>query len=533
MLAFSVSRHRHRHPAGQAADHLRGVPAGRRQHQPQVRRHRPGPGDQPRDRAAAGRRDPPGQRARQGQHVHALPAADLRAAEVAAQAGAGAAAPSRRGTTGAAPDGRRRPRRRRIAEPPTLVNEVGDDRDTIQPGRPAAADRRERPGVRPAPARGRPARRASRGWSPRSGAAALAMTRELQARRHHARHLPARHRRLARARAAQERPRPRGTSRSASSRPRRRASGPLSLRGAERRRPSRSRAARRSSSCSTTIQRLRRAAGSRTCSSSADDRRSRERDPRARSAATTFRVTVGRQRRRGARASSASERVDCLVLDLDLPDMTRRRRSSTASSASRRRPTLPVILYADRPPQRRRRPAPERLGPSLAFRQAGSPERLLDQTAFFLHSPVGKLPEAKRRMLEQLLPDRPGAGRQEGADRRRRHPQHLRADQRPGAAQHGRSSRPRRAATPSRSSRPQPDIDIVLMDIMMPEMDGIDTMRAIRKHPAVQDAADHRRDRQGHEGRPREVHRGRGLGLPLQAGGHRADAVRPARWLHR
>ena len=45
-------RHRHRHPGRQAADHLRGVPAGRRHHQPQVRRHRPRPVDQPRDRRA-------------------------------------------------------------------------------------------------------------------------------------------------------------------------------------------------------------------------------------------------------------------------------------------------------------------------------------------------------------------------------------------------------------------------------------------------------------------------------------------------
>jgi CheY-like chemotaxis protein len=38
--------------------HLRGVPAGRRRHQPQVRRHRPRPGDQPRARRPARRRDP-------------------------------------------------------------------------------------------------------------------------------------------------------------------------------------------------------------------------------------------------------------------------------------------------------------------------------------------------------------------------------------------------------------------------------------------------------------------------------------------
>ena len=75
VVAFTVDRHRHRHRARKAAADLRGVPAGRRRHQPQVRRHRARPGDQPRARDAARRRDPARQRARAGQHVHAVPAA--------------------------------------------------------------------------------------------------------------------------------------------------------------------------------------------------------------------------------------------------------------------------------------------------------------------------------------------------------------------------------------------------------------------------------------------------------------------------
>ena len=70
-------RHRHRHRPGEAAPDLRGVPAGRRRHEPQVRRHRPRSGHQPRAGDAARRRDSPRQRARTGQHVHAVSAADV------------------------------------------------------------------------------------------------------------------------------------------------------------------------------------------------------------------------------------------------------------------------------------------------------------------------------------------------------------------------------------------------------------------------------------------------------------------------
>ena len=56
-IAFSVTDTGIGIAGGQAAHHLRGLPAGRRHHEPQVWRHRPRPRDQPRDRAASRRRD--------------------------------------------------------------------------------------------------------------------------------------------------------------------------------------------------------------------------------------------------------------------------------------------------------------------------------------------------------------------------------------------------------------------------------------------------------------------------------------------
>ena len=59
----------------------------------------------------------------------------------------------------------------------------------------------------------------------------------------------------------------------------------------------------------------------------------------------------------------------------------------------------------------------------------------------------------------------------------------------------------------------------------MPEMDGYQTMEQIRKNAGLPPPADHRADRQGDEGRPREMPGGRRLRLSGQAGQHRAAAV--------
>ncbi len=192
-----------------------------------------------------------------------------------------------------------------------------------------------------------------------------------------------------------------------------------------------------------------------------------------------FRVTTAPSGRDALEILSKN-RVDCLVLDASIPDMTAdgflqhlRRDGAFAG--------LPVVLYSDQPPTAGADPA-RALAPSVVFRQVSSPERLLDQTAFFLHSPVDKLPEAKRRTLEQLYQtDQVLAGKKVlivDDDIRNIFALTSILEWRNMvivSAETGRDA--------IQILQTQSNVDIVLMDIMMPEMDGLDTMRVIRKLP--------------------------------------------------
>ena len=173
-------RHGRRHPPRQAAPDLRGVPAGRRDDQPPLRRHRPRPLDQPRDRPPARRRDPRRVGARRGQHVHALPAGALRRdvaggdARRAARDDLGRAVPGHGG--GDEPQ-RRRARPRCWDRPRAADHERGRRRPRVdRGGRPRRPDRRGRRRLRPHRARDRSrarlqgARRAPRRHRPRARA---------------------------------------------------------------------------------------------------------------------------------------------------------------------------------------------------------------------------------------------------------------------------------------------------------------------------------------------------------------------------
>ena len=203
-------RHRHRHPGAPAGAHLRGVPPGRRQHAPQVRRHRPRPVDLARPGAPARRRHHActARRARAAPSRLTLPAGLRR----------GAAADSRRPRRAGRAAAPRRSRRRhagragRGAASPRR-DAVDDDRDRLDAGRAPHPRHRRRRARSPRILRDLAHELGFQCLVAHTADDGLAPALQLPPERHPARHQPAGPLRPRRARSAQARPARPGTSR--------------------------------------------------------------------------------------------------------------------------------------------------------------------------------------------------------------------------------------------------------------------------------------------------------------------------------
>ncbi|MFZ4699851.1 MAG: response regulator [Candidatus Methylumidiphilus sp.] len=140
---------------------------------------------------------------------------------------------------------------------------------------------------------------------------------------------------------------------------------------------------------------------------------------------------------------------------------------------------VPAIIYSSAPLTDAEYAAIEKLAAASVVKIADSPERLLDQTALFLHRVVSRLPEDKRLMLQQFQQAASNLGGKKVLivdDDVRNLFALTAALERKGMTVS--STESGRAAIELLKS--SPDIDIVLMDIMMPDMDGYETMREIR-----------------------------------------------------
>jgi CheY-like chemotaxis protein len=175
--------------------------------------------------------------------------------------------------------------------------------------------------------------------------------------------------------------------------------------------------------------------------------------------------------------------TDCVVLDLKLPDMSgfelleHIRQDDTLTQ-------VPVVVFTGRELSPEEDAQLHSIARSVIVKGVESPERLLDETALFLHCVVADLPQDKQRMLERLR----------NSDENLHGRKALLVDDDARNIFALSSVLERRGmevltATTGREAiailKADRGISIVLMDIMMPEMDGYETIQAIREDPSV------------------------------------------------
>jgi CheY-like chemotaxis protein/HAMP domain-containing protein len=174
---------------------------------------------------------------------------------------------------------------------------------------------------------------------------------------------------------------------------------------------------------------------------------------------------------------------DCAVLDLRLPDM------SGFDVLGQLRENhklidLPVVVFTGRELSAEEDSRLRMLARSVVVKDVESPERLLDETALFLHRVVADLPIDKQRMLDRLhQSDEALFGRKVlivDDDVRNIFALSSVLERRGMTVLTAGTGREAIATIESTS-----DLAIVLMDIMMPEMDGYETMQVIRQNPAL------------------------------------------------
>ncbi|HEX8281215.1 MAG TPA: response regulator, partial [Chthoniobacterales bacterium] len=179
---------------------------------------------------------------------------------------------------------------------------------------------------------------------------------------------------------------------------------------------------------------------------------------------------------REALAHLSEQKFDCVVLDLMLPDMSG---FELIDKIREQEPYLPIIVYTGKDLTQTEEAKLNRIAQMTIVKDVRSPERLFDQTALWLHRNAAMLPADKREILQRLHdPDAILAGKKvlivdddvrnifAMTSMLERYKMDVLSAETGGAA--------------IETLQSTQGIDLVLMDIMLPEMDGYDTMRAIR-----------------------------------------------------
>ena len=176
-----------------------------------------------------------------------------------------------------------------------------------------------------------------------------------------------------------------------------------------------------------------------------------------------------------------SRKFDCVILDLKLPDISGFELLGEIQKDERLR-DVPIVVFTGRELSAEEEAELRRRAKSIVLKGVQSPERLLDETALFLHRQVSKLPEAKQRMIEKL--------HESDEPLRERKVLVVDDDVRNIFALNSLLERHGMNVITATNGHDaiklldsNPDLSLILMDVMMPEMDGYETMRRIREIP--------------------------------------------------
>jgi CheY-like chemotaxis protein/signal transduction histidine kinase len=174
---------------------------------------------------------------------------------------------------------------------------------------------------------------------------------------------------------------------------------------------------------------------------------------------------------------------DCCVVDLRLPDMSGFDLLEQMQ-ADRTLRDLPVVVFTGKELSTDEEARLKLLAKSVVLKDVQSPERLFDETALFLHRVVAELPEQKQQMLERLHGSNDVLKKQKVlvVDDDARNIFALTTVLENQEMEILSATNGRQAIEIIEHT---PDLSVVLMDIMMPEMDGYETMREIRKQPRL------------------------------------------------
>jgi CheY-like chemotaxis protein len=174
-----------------------------------------------------------------------------------------------------------------------------------------------------------------------------------------------------------------------------------------------------------------------------------------------------------------NEIIDSIIIDLGLPDMSGFDLLEKIKS-NKRLNKIPVIVYTGRELSKEESNRLNKLASSVVLKTANSKERLLDETTLFLHRIESRLPKEKQQIIRKL----------HRSDEILKNKMVLVVDddmrniysltnvlEEEGitciTAENGKAA--------LNILKEKPDVDLILMDVMMPEMDGYEATKEIRK----------------------------------------------------